>query len=763
MGLIPDLLAVALKMRKKDGLFPVKIRQTILAVAVALLLAAGLSAARADTYVVTNTNASGSGSLTQAILDSNARSGQDTIAFNIPGAGIHRIDFSQGSLPAITDSLIIDGYTQPGSHPNTLSVGNDAVILIQIDGANRAGFQGVTLSGPNAVNCLVRGLDITGYQSGPSPYGSLFPSVGGYAIQVNSDAGNGNVIQGNFIGVNPDGITPGQNSTGVRIDGGPSTVGGVDPAARNVISGNSAGIDVRYPATAIMGNYIGTDATGTRAVGNLNGIAIATSDVVVGGTVAGAGNLISGNQFDGIELGFEVGYHLLGHADRGLVQGNLIGTTADGVGPLGNAHSGVSIAISSNSTVGGLAPVAGNVIAFNGEGVSVNGTGNRVLSNSIYSNTGRGINLSSPYANNAQSSPVLTFTDSFRGVTSIKGTLQSTANTGFLLQFFTDSESLVTSKQTYIGSKNVTTDGTGNATFSAAFVFDATSTVFNATATDPDGDTSEFFRHPANLQNLSARAAVGTGDNALIGGLQVIYGQVIVRGIGPSLTALGVPDALADPTLEFRDQSGTKMFNDNWRDDQSQASTIQQSGLAPTNDAESAISPFGGSSPFRPTTSFAPYTATLRGKADTTGIGVVEIYGFTGPNYGTFPKLGNISARGFVGTGDNVMIGGFIIGDGNESPRIVVRAIGPSLKNSGVADPLLDPVLELHDGNGLLIASNDNWADVQEDDLETVGLAPGDAAESAILKRLAPGAYTAIVHGKDNATGVALVEVYNLR
>lgn len=739
-------------------------RQTILAAAVAVLLAAGLSAVRADTYVVTNTNVSGTGSLSQAILDSNARSGQDAIVFNIPGSGVHRIDFTQGSLPAITDSLIVDGYTQPGSHPNTLSVGDDAVILIHIDGAKRAGFIGLSLSGANAANCLIRGLAITGYQYGPSPFGSFFPNVGGHAIQVSPDAGTGNLVQGNFIGVYPDGLTPGQNSTGVRIDG-PATVGGVDPAARNVISGNSAGIDVRFKGTVIIGNYVGTDATGTRAVGNVEGIAIATSDVVVGGPFAGQGNLISGNVGDGIDLGFEVAYHTLGHADRAIVQGNLIGTSADGVGPLGNQSAGVAVVISSNSMIGGPDPSAGNVIAFNGDaGVYVTGTGDRVLSNTIYSNAGRGIYLVSPYANNAQAAPVITFSDSFRGVTTIRGTLQSTADTQFLLQFFTDSQSLITSKQTYIGSKNVTTDGSGHAAFSAAFAFAATSTVFNATATDPNGNTSEFFRHPAILQNLSARAAVGTGDNALIGGLQVRYSLVVVRGIGPSLTPLGVPGALADPTLEFRDQVGAKMFNDNWRDDQAQASAIQQSGLAPTNDAESAIYPFGGSGPstFSFTSGFAPYTAIVRGKADTTGIGLVEIYGLTGPNSGGFPKLGNISARGFVGTGDNVIIGGFIIGDGNESPRIVVRAMGPSLKNSGVVDPLPDPLLELHDGNGAIINSNDNWADTQEDNLQTVGLAPNDGAESAILTRLAAGSYTAVVRGKNNATGLALVEVYRL-
>jgi hypothetical protein len=217
-----------------------------------------------------------------------------------------------------------------------------------------------------------------------------------------------------------------------------------------------------------------------------------------------------------------------------------------------------------------------------------------------------------------------------------------------------------------------------------------------------------------------------------------------------------VTNALADPTLEFHDQTGAQIFNDNWKDNSSQASQVQSSGLAPTFDAESAIVPFGGSSPFRPGPGFAGYTAVLRGKGNTTGVGVVDAYGI-------FPVLSNISARGLVGAGDDGIIGGFILGTGNESPRIVVRAIGPSLNASGIANPLPDPVLELHDSNGTTIKSNDNWADAQMDDLQTVGLAPTDDKESALVMRLAPGAYTAVIHGKGNATGVALVEVYNLR
>ncbi len=727
-------------------------RRSALTAAIALFFLGGVSATRADTYTVTNTNESGAGSLAQAIVDSNAHAGQDTVVFNIPGSGVQRIDLSKTFLPDITDSLILDGYTQPGAHPNTLSVGNNAVILIQLDGSFSFRVPGngcgLFISG---ANCLIRGLSITGF------FGNSTPS-GGRGILL-AQNGRGNVIQGNFIGVNPDGVTARKNQIGIGIGVGAaqSTIGGTDPAARNIISGNNQGIVIEEPATTIVGNYIGTDATGMLAVGNNLGIAVAASDVVLGGTSAGSGNLISGNQIQGIELGFQVGGQTTKPGDRALIQGNLIGTKADGSGPLGNVGAGIYFLSSSNSTIGGLDPGAGNVIAFNdGGGVGVVGTGNRILSNSIYGNNYHGIILYLVTTNNGQSAPVITSgAVSEDGIATISGTVHSAPNAQLLVQFFADSQSLTTSEQTYLGSRNVMTDGNGNGTFSANFPLSDSNVVFNATATDSIGDTSEFFRNPAYLQNLAARAAVGTGDNALIGGLMMADGLIVLRGIGPSLRPLGFDNALADPTLEVHNQTGAQIFNDNWKDDPNQATLIQVSHLAPTVDAESAIVPFGGSSPFRPGPGFAPYTAILRGKGNTTGIGVVEAYGI-------FPILANISARGLVGAGDNVIIGGFILGSGNESPRIVVRAIGPSLKAFGIANPLPDPVLELHNGNGLTIKSNDNWADTQVDDLQAVGLAPTDGKESAIIMRLAPGAYTAIVRGKGNATGVALVEVYSL-
>jgi len=577
--------------------------------------------------------------------------------------------------------------------------------------------------------------------------------VYGYGIKISNDAGAGNVIQGNFIGLNPDGITAGKNYEGVRIEGGQPTIGGVDPAARNVISGNDSGLVIQGPAAAIIGNYIGTDASGTRAVGNGIGLKLGGTDIVVGGTSPSSGNVISGNQYDGIALGYSAAYHITAAANRAVIQGNLIGTTADGVSPLGNGDTGVYFVRGADSTIGGVNAAAGNVIAFNGRGVAIAssgtfGSGDSILSNSIYANSNHGIILG-PQSNNGQSAPAITSSRISNGIATINGTLDSVADTTFIVQFFADSQSLTSSEQTYLGSKNVTTNGNGHASFVATFAVSDSNVLFNATATDPSGNTSEFFRNVAYLQNISTRAAVGSGDNALIAGFIAGFGEVVLRGLGPSLQAFGFDNVLADPVLELHDQSGKQIaFDDNWQDNQYQAAEAQRLGLAPTQPAESFIY-------FVPSAR-APFTAVLRGKNDASGVGLVEVYGPGVP-------LSNLSSRGLVGRDGNVLIGGFIITDGNADPRIVVRAIGPSLKTSGVPDPLADPMLELHDGNGLLIRSNDDWSETQGDDLQTVGLAPVGAAESAILMRLGAGSYTAIVRGKNDATGVALVEIYDLR
>jgi hypothetical protein len=242
---------------------------------------------------------------------------------------------------------------------------------------------------------------------------------------------------------------------------------------------------------------------------------------------------------------------------------------------------------------------------------------------------------------------------------------------------------------------------------------------------------------------------VETGDNVLIGGFIVTGTQpkkVIVRAIGPSLSAL-FSGVLADPMLELRDSSGVLIrANDNWRTDQE--SEIIATMIPPSNDLESAIVatlPANDSA----------YTAIVRGANGGTGIGVVEAYDL---NQTVDSKLANISTRGLVQTGDNVLIGGLIV-LGQNPARVIVRAIGPSLLVPG---GLTDPTLELRDGNGGLIASNDNWRSDQEAEIMATNIPPSNDLESAIVENLAPGNYTAIVRGVNDTIGVAVVEAYDL-
>jgi len=243
-----------------------------------------------------------------------------------------------------------------------------------------------------------------------------------------------------------------------------------------------------------------------------------------------------------------------------------------------------------------------------------------------------------------------------------------------------------------------------------------------------------------------------TGDNIAIGGF-IITGpdskKLLIRGLGPSLTQFNVPNALQNPTLELHNGSGSVITsNDDWKD--TQQTLIEATGFAPSDDRESAI---------LITLQPGSYTVFEAGKNRTTGIGLLEVYDLdTAAN----AKLTNISTRGFVQTGDNVMIGGFILGAAGEPGSIVIRAIGPSLIPLGVVNALADPTLALYDSNGTLTMSNDNWKDTQQTAIQNTGLQPSNDLESAIFAILPVANYTAIVRGKNGSSGVALVEVYSV-
>ncbi len=287
--------------------------------------------------------------------------------------------------------------------------------------------------------------------------------------------------------------------------------------------------------------------------------------------------------------------------------------------------------------------------------------------------------------------------------------------------------------------------------------------MITATGTDSEGATvSQTFQvtivaNPPHLANISTRVVVGTNQDALIGGFIVLGTgpkRVGVRALGPSLASVNLTNVLADPTLELHDGAGNVLAtNDNWQDAPNEQEIID-AGLAPTKPNESVIL-----TTLPASTTGLVYTAVIRGAGGGGGNGLVEVYDLaSGPG----SIIANISTRGNVQTGDNVMIGGFLVfGDGSQ--RVLVRALGPSLGDQGITDPLEDPTLTLVNSDGVQIDFNDNWqSSPDEAEIQASMVAPTDPKEAAVVDLLAAGAYTAIVRGAGSSTGTGLVEAYAL-
>jgi hypothetical protein len=276
----------------------------------------------------------------------------------------------------------------------------------------------------------------------------------------------------------------------------------------------------------------------------------------------------------------------------------------------------------------------------------------------------------------------------------------------------------------------------------------------NYNAATPVDQTFTTVPPPA-LLNISTRGRVGgLPDDVLIGGY-IVSGvepkKFAIIGLGPSLQSTALPNVVADPVIELHGPDGSLLLkNDNFAD--TQLAEIEASGLKPTNPLESAIiatEPPGN------------YTAVLRDKTQQGGTAVVALYDLSQTSNST---LANISTRGLVGLNDDVLIGGFIVNGNVGSAKVILRAIGPSLSQFGVQNPLANPTLELRDKNGALLASNDNWQDdsAQAALIQASTIPPQNFLESAYVISLPPANYTVIVSGKNQTTGTALVEIYDL-
>lgn len=786
--------------------------------ALLLLLLLGALTASGATFVVTNTNDSGPGSLRQAILDANADAFADQISFNIPGNGVATIRLATDLV--ITQPLTIDGYTQPGATANTLSFGDNAVLRIELADL------GLVLAAPN---CILRGLvarDISIYGDNNIVAGcfigtdvaGLYPWGGGIHIgYVDKGKNNliggtavadrnivtwiriglsyasvqsltGNVVAGNYVGVGADGkpFVPG-GSAYVRINRcGSNVIGGSAAGAGNVIAG--AVVLESADNNLVQGNLIGTDATGLSAVRNAGGVLIFGNYEPNHDPIQ---NRIIGNVIAADESVYDFGFaavHIYGFGNRGassgpplarnnVIQGNFIGVAADGKTALGSTTVGIALQrdVATNTLVGGTNSGEGNVIAFNGRrpylspGAIVGDPSSIILGNSIFANIGPAIDLVGsdhygPVPNDPddqdvyQNYPIIDSVSFNSGSVQVSGKLISRANTAYRIEFFGNERADASGYgegQHFLGFVNVTTDANGSAPFAVTLSATSSDKVISATATGPKG-TSEFSQAipatvslEARLLNISTRTNVQLGET--IAGF-IITGDdaktVLIRGLGPSLAKAGIPAAalLQDPTLTLYNRMSYPLAL-SW-DWDSYHPVIKATGLAPEDSRESAL---------LVTLPPGNYTAVLGSQEKTpAGIGLIEVYDVSQSTV----RLGNISTRGFIGTGDNVLIGGFIVGpDFGGDARVVVRGIGPSLVT--VPNRLQDPVVELHGGNGELLASNDDWK-ANEAEVRATGLPPTDDHESALVADLLPGNYTLVLRGKNNTAGVGLVEIYNL-
>ncbi len=294
-------------------------------------------------------------------------------------------------------------------------------------------------------------------------------------------------------------------------------------------------------------------------------------------------------------------------------------------------------------------------------------------------------------------------------------------------------------------------DATGNTVFYYQYATNFCDTAYNSLPIHLEN--SKFPVIPARALNISTRGNIGPGDDALIGGF-IVSGteskKVALRVLGPSLNISYLTKTLHDPVFTLRDSDGNAIAtNDSWQDDP-RADELIANGLDPQNPVEAATIQ---------TLDPGAYTVVATGKGLDAGVGLLEAYDLSPETNAT---LANISTRGNIGTGDYVLISGFIVGD-VESATVIVRAIGPSLAASGVSGALADPTLTVYDANGAALATNDNWEDaVYASDVSNDGLAPTDPLESALILHLQAGVYTAIVSGVDGGTGLGLVEVYDL-
>ena len=482
----------------------------------------------------------------------------DVIQFKIPGSGVQTI-FVATPLPDINQTFNIDGYSQPGAKANTLANGDNAVLKIAINGGFLTSGNGLTIHGGG---CTIQGLNIRNFSAGAGIY----------------VYGSDNVIYGNFIGTNETGTTAHGNAYGVILNNSFGTfVGQSIVADRNIISGNTQdGIQISLGGTlTILNNYIGTDASSSVKLGNaIYGLEIDNSPGNrIGFAFANSGNVIGGNGAFGVYLNGATNTAILSNSIGVSAFGSDVGNVSGGIGLLGSPTH--------DNTIGGTGPLAANRIAFNGPsgGIQIINSGgaginNNFSGNSIYANQGAGIQFGNPGVvsndvgdadsgpNNLQNFPLLAVATVDKNSTTIAGTLNSSANGSFRIEFF--SNPLVVAPQVFLGSEQVYTDSSGNAQVFLACTTVGTSGTITATATDAAGNTSQFsvpivvMAPSINLPNKDFVSQVYLDvlhRQADTGGL-----QFFINGLGNGVTRTSVVQSLQNSN-EYRTLEVTDLYN----------------------------------------------------------------------------------------------------------------------------------------------------------------------------------------------------------
>jgi len=491
-----------------------------LALRTTLLLCILCLGAQATAAVLTVTTASdalaadGDCSLREAITAANTNAAVnecpageaslDIIGFAIPGAGVHTIA-PASALPALNGPVFLDGYTQLGSSPNTLDVGNDAVLTIELEGFAAGAVDGLVLQA-GASGSTVRGLVINRFRSGSADVAGIF-----------LDGATGVTVEGNFVGTDPFGTVAAPNYFGINVLSSPGNIlGGAAPASRNLISGNAnSGVRITSSASqdnVVRGNYIGVDRSGTLALGNGNqGLRVDSAAFnMVGGPLAGEGNVISANAAEGVRLSFATG---------AVVEGNWVGTDALGNAVLGNFLGGVQIFNAAGMTV------TANTIAGNG------GLGIDLDPDGVSPTDGVTANdLGDPDsgANDLQNYPVLSSAVGDGAALTVEGTLNSEPDLAYTLEFYANEacdESGHGEGEEFLGEWDVATDGSGDANFAAMVDPVTDGTVITATATSEDGSTSEFSACIIAVPEPSHALLLVTGALVLLGAQRLRVGR----------------------------------------------------------------------------------------------------------------------------------------------------------------------------------------------------------------------------------------------